>query len=70
MADNEQGREWKLRKENFKVEITFNMKCQHNYYPLFAWIIIFVGYWYLVYKLNINNHKTVSNENDMNNLFN
>ena len=23
-----------------------------------------------VYKLNINNHKTVSNEKDMNNLFN
>ena len=24
------------RKENFKVEITFNMKRQHNYQPMFA----------------------------------
>ena len=24
------------KKENFKVEITFNMKCQYNYWPLFA----------------------------------
>ena len=32
MADNERGREWKWKKkENFKVEITFNMKRQYNY---------------------------------------
>ena len=47
------------KKENFKVEITFNMKCQYNY--------IYIIY---IYKLNINDHKTVSNEKDMNNLFN
>ena len=24
------------KKENFKAEITFNMKCQYNYQPLFS----------------------------------
>ena len=24
------------KKENFKAEITFNIKCQYNYWPLFA----------------------------------
>ena len=24
------------KKENFKVEMTFNMKCQYNYQPMFA----------------------------------
>ena len=33
-----------MKKENFKAEITFNMKCQHNYKPLFACIVIFIGY--------------------------
>ena len=43
MADNERGREWKWKKDNFKVEITFNMKRQYNYQSLFAWTIIFIG---------------------------
>ena len=30
MADNEQGRV-EMKKENFNVEITFNMKRQYNY---------------------------------------
>ena len=34
MNGGESGNEQKM--ENFKVEITFNMKCQYNYQPLFA----------------------------------
>ena len=30
------GESGNVKKENFKVEITFNMKCQYNYQPLFA----------------------------------
>ena len=33
MNGGESGNE---KKENFKVEITFSMKRQYNYYPLFA----------------------------------
>ena len=36
-----------MKKDNFKVEITFNMKRQYNYQSLFAWTIIFIGYWFL-----------------------
>ena len=32
------------KKENFKAEIIFNMKCQYNYQLLFVRIIIFIGY--------------------------
>ena len=34
MNGGESGNE--KNKENFKVEITFNMKCQYNYQPSFA----------------------------------
>ena len=67
------GESGNKKRENFKAEITFNMKCQYNYQPLFAWIIDFFprhAHPKFVYKLNINNHKTVSNEKDMSNLFN
>ena len=33
MNGGESGNE---KKENFKVETTFNMKCQYNYQPLAA----------------------------------
>ena len=33
MNGGESGNE---KKENFKIEITFNVKRQYNYYPLFA----------------------------------
>ena len=33
MNGGESGNE---KKENFEVEITFNMKRQYNYYPLFS----------------------------------
>ena len=33
-----------VKNENFKAEITFNMKCLYNYQLLFALIIIFIGY--------------------------
>ena len=36
MVDSERGREWQLKKENVKTKITFNIKCQYNYQPLFA----------------------------------
>ena len=39
-----EGESGNKKKENFKVEITFNMKCQYNYKLLFACIIIFIGY--------------------------
>ena len=69
------------KEENFKAENTFNMKCQqHNYQPLrdeslFSQVIDFFlthAHPKFVYKLDINNHKTVSTEKDMNrsNLFN
>ena len=73
------GGESGCEKETFEAEIIFNRNCQYNYRPLFAWIIIFIGYWFLpnrshgtklVCKLDIRNHKTVSNGKDMNNLFN
>ena len=75
MNGEESSRE---KTNNFKAKITFNMKSQHDYQLLFARIIIFIGYRFFlahahpkfVYKLDINNHKTVSNEKDMNNLFN
>ena len=36
MVDNERGERVIVKKENFKAEITFNMKCQYNYQSLFA----------------------------------
>ena len=33
-----------MKKDNFKAEVIFNMKCPYNYQPLFASIIIFIGY--------------------------
>ena len=36
-----------MKKENFKAEIIFNVKCPSNYQPLFARIIIFIGYCFL-----------------------
>ena len=38
------GGESGSEKQNFKAEITFNMKCQYNDQPLFAGIIIVIGY--------------------------
>ena len=32
-----------VKKESYKAGITFDMKCQQNYRPLFACIIIFIG---------------------------
>ena len=75
MNGGESGNE---KKENVKVEITFNISvsthtslCLHE--PLFSYVTDFFlknAHPTFVYKLNINNHKTVSNEKDMNNLFN
>ena len=53
------------RKKTFEAEITFSMKCQYNYQPLFfeslfSWIIDFLlthAHPKFVYKLDINNHK-------------
>ena len=43
-----------MKKKNFEVEIAFNMKRQYNYYlPLCAWIIIFIGYWFLPKHMHI-----------------
>ena len=47
MADNERGREWQWKKEKWKTKITFNTKFQHNNQSVFAWMIIFIGYWFL-----------------------
>ena len=33
-----------VKKENFKAEIIFNMRCAYNYQHLLALIIIFIGY--------------------------
>ena len=73
MNGGESGNEKK--RESFKVEVTFNMKrstitslCLHE--SLFSDFFLTHAHPTFVYKLNINNHKTVSNEKDMNNLFN
>ena len=55
------------KEENFKVKITFKMK------SLFSQVIDFFlkhAYLKFVYKLDISNHRTVSNEKDMNKLLN
>ena len=44
MNEEESGSE---KIKNFEAKITFNMKSQYNYHSLFAWIIIFIGYWFL-----------------------
>ena len=36
MVDNERGERVAVEKENFKANITFNMKSQYNYQPLSA----------------------------------
>ena len=41
MNGGESGSE---KRKLLKVEITFNMKCQYNYQPLFARINISIGY--------------------------
>ena len=69
-----------VKKENFKAEIIFNMKCPYHCQLLFEWIIIFIAYRFPLtdphpkfvynYKLDISNYKTVPNEKDINNIFN
>ena len=52
--------------DHLKAEIIFNMKCPYNYKDFF----LTDAHPKFVYKLDIGNYKTVSNEKDMNNLFN
>ena len=69
-----------MKKEKCKTKITISMKSQHNNQPVFARVIIFIGYsinFFLtyahpkfVYKLDISNHKTALNKKNVNNLFN